>query len=286
MTKVMVASALDTHFLAFASTVGPMADAYLLRVIQYAGLHGGLTGEVQVPRHKFGCMVLSTRWHAVGKAVGEKVYDALLESHIAIPWDATQVASRVATAVATKDDTEDVTGNATGRDTGNGRPDLTGPDPSPPSPSPGESDAPPEPGRPMRPRDRERFGKVLEYALHCDHARGGQQRANELRRRHRLGEVPDEEIRLHLTTTYAWITSEKLARWIDQAPRRGQVNGANVRTEPASSLAPRTPTQTGIMATGAWTPEAAPKPVESTQEIVERAKDEMRKALGGRLGKG
>lgn len=108
-------------------------------------------------------------------------------------------------------------------------PDRTGPDRtgSPPSPPPGGE--PPEGGeesrstfRVLRPRDRERYGRVLEYVIRCGVARrdpAGRSIAVARERRDELreGRVGDAEIAARLATDYGWVTPERLARWKDGA---------------------------------------------------------------------
>lgn len=79
----------DDRFMSFARLLGsreqPVADSYLVRVLQYAARHGAETGRIHVERRRFGAMVLSTRFADVGSKLGARVYDALLESGIAVP---------------------------------------------------------------------------------------------------------------------------------------------------------------------------------------------------------
>ncbi len=99
---------------------------------------------------------------------------------------------------------------------------------NPPSPLPGgriepaaRDETPAEPGvveksdpgprpdpRPLRPRDRERYRRVLDYVAAC----GDLQAQTLARERRREGPVPDSTLRDRLEREYAWVTSDRLAR--------------------------------------------------------------------------
>lgn len=123
-----------------------------------------------------------------------------------------------------------------------GLPDRTGPDLNDPPP-PGQGgnvaaaarngdghDAPP---RPLRPRERERFAKVLDYAV-LRGTTAEQAMARVDREAHRRQPLDDARIAELLAGRYAWVTRQKLARWLaegrvgwrerraaaEQAPRR------------------------------------------------------------------
>jgi hypothetical protein len=73
-----VASTWGQSFVLFAMDLGdPCADAYMMRLLQYVATHSADTGEVSIPRHLFGSLVLSTPWHPVSQEKGECAWDAL-----------------------------------------------------------------------------------------------------------------------------------------------------------------------------------------------------------------
>jgi len=90
MPKVFIASALDGRFVEFADAVGPNAEGYFLRVLQYVALHDPFGGTVNVRREAFGPIVLTRAWDVVGKAKGCAVFDALLSTGIATAIQADQ----------------------------------------------------------------------------------------------------------------------------------------------------------------------------------------------------
>lgn len=223
MTKVLLVVKFDANFERFASTVGgEMAETYFLRAIQYAADRDGFLGSIRVPRDRFGAVVLSRQWHQCSRASGEKVYDALLSSGICVTCaDADFEAElRRVIAVMSADKTKDKTGIMSPPPS-----PTPSPTPFPPSPLPGGESSPSaaEPqerngsDHHVRPRDRERFEKVLEYVIRCG-AGHEQAFALETRRRFRASGVTDPEITSILSGTFRWVTPEKLARFINNKP--------------------------------------------------------------------
>lgn len=80
MVYVSVASSLGGDFVRFAEHLGPGAESYFVRTLQYAALNGALCGEVRVPREAFGPVVLTRSWDIVSAELGARVYDAFLAS--------------------------------------------------------------------------------------------------------------------------------------------------------------------------------------------------------------
>lgn len=207
--RVMVATHLDPQFEVFANRVGgAMAEGLFLRALQYAAEHDGRGGSIRVERERWGALVLSKTWHAAPKSLGCKVYDALLESTICVPL----VSPAGAAAVYTEGDTEGDTEVSPAVM----HPIATSAATTPPLPPAGGEDGPsdPEPqersGK-LRPRDRERFGRVLEYVIRCG-TQADITRALDLRRRVRTEGVPDGEVATLLDRDFAWVTRERLAR--------------------------------------------------------------------------
>lgn len=71
-------------FLLFAEAVGlRYAEAFWQRVNEYCASRCAQTGEIRVPRKEFGRAVLSKGLDPIGRSMGEKVYDALVNSGLA-----------------------------------------------------------------------------------------------------------------------------------------------------------------------------------------------------------
>lgn len=86
INSISIASVLDDDFAKFAEMVGgKYAETYLVRVLQYVANGHALTGEINVSPSKFGTLVLSREWDIVSPGRGRKVYEALIESGIALP---------------------------------------------------------------------------------------------------------------------------------------------------------------------------------------------------------
>lgn len=224
MTKVLLVVKFDANFERFAATAGgEMAETYFLRAIQYAADRDGFLGSIRVPRDRFGAVVLSRQWHQCSRASGEKVYDALLSSDICVTCSDADFEAELRRVIAVM--SADKTANKTG---------IMSPPPSP-SPSLAPSPLAPLPGgtiapsadepqerngsdRHLRPRDRERFAKVLEYVVKCYRMTHEQNLARDLRRRFEANAVSDAEIRDALSGPLSWVTPEKLARFINNKP--------------------------------------------------------------------
>lgn len=88
MSNVAVCTSFGSAFLRFSDALGPKngraSDGLLLRVLQYAGLHSALRGEIHVTANKFGPIVLSRPWDLVSVRRGKEVYAALLSSGVAV----------------------------------------------------------------------------------------------------------------------------------------------------------------------------------------------------------
>ncbi len=83
LERVVVSVRLDSNFQRFAELVGGRcAETFFLRVLQYAAVHDGRHGTIQVPPARFGPAVLSTSWDLVSVPVGRRVYAALVKSSI------------------------------------------------------------------------------------------------------------------------------------------------------------------------------------------------------------
>lgn len=106
MGWICVATSFGDEFRAFASIVGARnAESFLVRTLQYAGLHSAFGGEIHVSREAFGPIVLTREGDMISGKLGAKVYDALVGSSIAeeFPTRSEHVAnasetSRVATS--------------------------------------------------------------------------------------------------------------------------------------------------------------------------------------------
>src|SRR3990167_6036648 len=73
-----VAATWSQDFVLFACDLqDPCADAYMVRLLQYAATHAADTGRIDIPRQLFGPLVLSVRWAVVSRETGERVWDAL-----------------------------------------------------------------------------------------------------------------------------------------------------------------------------------------------------------------
>ena len=208
LSRVMVATKFDASFEAFAQAVGGRnAETFFLRVLQYAADHDGASGTVAVPRRQLGATVLSRWYDPVSRKTGEAVYDALLASNIC-----------VLSVDMSTDKSADMS-----------RPPSPYPTLYPPSPTGGErSPSAPEPqepqdDRPLRPRERQRYAKVLDYVIRC----GTQlEIAVARRRRADLDIVSDDTMRDLLAGEYRWVSSERIAKLR---------NGVHVAKNPRSS---------------------------------------------------
>lgn len=91
MQRFSVASSWDRDFIEkFAPRVGHRsAETFFVRLLQYVATHDGMTGECRVPRDDFGALVLSRVGDTVSRRDGQKAYDALLFSGIAVSIGAT-----------------------------------------------------------------------------------------------------------------------------------------------------------------------------------------------------
>lgn len=85
MGYVIVATTLGIEFESFAEIVGgSVAESYLIRALQYAGLHDAFRGSIRVPADLFGGMVLTRRYDRVPEDVGASVYQAFVDSCICV----------------------------------------------------------------------------------------------------------------------------------------------------------------------------------------------------------
>lgn len=230
---VAVASNFDDktgNFERFAALVGGgvLARGYLVMVLGYVAREDASSDILRCGPDQFGNLVLSDRTTSTPPRVGRKVYEALIQSGIAEEVDPSAEAQS-GPPDTRPDARED--GPPSGPPSGAGRVDVMVVE-LPPSPLPGGECSPSAPQQPpqvpdevapvaepraLRPRDRERFEKVLEYAIRC--APGGERAfALETRRRHRASGVTDAEITSILTGTFRWITPEKLARFLGNKP--------------------------------------------------------------------
>lgn len=94
MGYVCVATTLGAEFEAFAELVGgDCAETYLVRTLQYAGLHSALEGLVRVAPAKFSRVVLTRAWDFVSDETGARVHAAFLESGICVPIEGSDARS-------------------------------------------------------------------------------------------------------------------------------------------------------------------------------------------------
>jgi len=231
IASVSVAAKFDADFQTFAARLGrPDADALFLRVLQYAAQGHGLAGTVPVPRSHFGAIVLARAWHVVSRKLGEAVYDALIESGLATPLGSEPHSGNVSSY-----ETGCETCSASRNEARSRRPSRAVPcrseEPPPPPSKGGEEVAPPddpeppaEPAPDLRPRDRERLARILEYVIHCG-AFGERGQALSLRQRFRVGDIRDHEI-AQLLELYRWVTPDRLARFEKDRPNGAQPPGA------------------------------------------------------------
>lgn len=100
MASVVIASSHDDDLLDFQEKLGDrFADAYWIRLLRHVALHDPLTGIAKVSRATMGRVALSTPWHAVSRAAGAKVYDALIASNLVQEVDTSE---RVAPTICAK----------------------------------------------------------------------------------------------------------------------------------------------------------------------------------------
>jgi len=207
MTQIVVAASFGRRFAAYAAFVGPQADAYFMRVLQYTAHHAAFTGNVAVQRNAFGPVVLTRPWDIVSAKKGAIAYDALVASGLALAGEAPPASP------------PDDDGEATPESPQEAPPEASrGARPVAPCVGVGvgvSSNNPPSPragGRAgLRPRDRERFDRVLDYVVRCG-SLGERAEVVELRRRHRENPLPDAEIAALLDGKFRWVTRDKLAR--------------------------------------------------------------------------
>ncbi len=88
LTYIAVATNLDDlsgNFVRLAKTLGGGVNArgFLLMVLGYVGRNSPTTGVVRCSREQFGSLVLTDSTQTTTKAMGARVYDALIESGIA-----------------------------------------------------------------------------------------------------------------------------------------------------------------------------------------------------------
>lgn len=85
MPYFALASHLSGNFPAFADAVnGSKAVGYWVAVLSYVAMHDPLGGTLNVPRHRFGPVVLTASWHVVSTREGGKVFDALVSAGLAV----------------------------------------------------------------------------------------------------------------------------------------------------------------------------------------------------------
>lgn len=200
MAWVAVAVELDDTFAEFAKTVGGKgAESYLIRVLQYAARKSPFEGEINVERGAFGPVVLTCGWEIVSPAKGRKVYDALLSSGLCVRATSGThpglVRDRSASSERYESERE-----------------------SPPSPPHGGGADFGLDAKPIRPRDRDRLGKILDYVVRCGSTQAEQSAAVRLRRRFQSDEMPDAEIRTALAR-YRHVTANRLAKFAKERSR-------------------------------------------------------------------
>ena len=100
MTYVSIACLMSKDFGVYMQRAGAGGDAYLLRTLQWIGQKAVFTGEVDVCRSDFAFEVLGNRYaKRPGRAIGTRVYDALVASTIAVPSTPELVAEARLTAL-------------------------------------------------------------------------------------------------------------------------------------------------------------------------------------------
>lgn len=218
------------NFERFAALVGGgiLARGYLTMVFGHMAREDASTDILRCGPDQFGHLVLSDRSISTPPRIGRKVYEALILSGIAEEVDPLKEA-RSGPPDTRPDARED--GPPSGPPSGPGRLEEMGLE-LPPSPLAGGESSPSAPPqspqvhgevapdaepRPLRPRDRERFAKVLDYVIRCG-AGHEQYFAQEVRRRFRSSQVQDAEITEMLTGTFRWVTPERLARFLGNKP--------------------------------------------------------------------
>lgn len=233
------------HFARFARAVGNcmLARGYLVAVLGHVARDAAASGVLRCSRDQLG-RILSDRLTEVSRKSGEIVYDALLDSGICEEIDPADI--RDIRPPDNRSHSPPPSREASPEDAPPSGRHLPGAEESerrgenyPPPPSKGASVASAAHNghdvatRPLRPRERERFGKVLDYAVLIG-TTAEQAMARVDREAHRRGPLSDDRIAELLAGRYAWVTRQKLARWLaegrvgwrdrrdaaEQAPRR------------------------------------------------------------------
>lgn len=102
LQTISVSTVLDGNFATFAGLIGgSVAETYFLRTLQFVANGYALTGDVPIEREKFGPVVLTRRHDIVSPAKGAKVYDALIQSGIAVRLELTEPESHAVTVCET-----------------------------------------------------------------------------------------------------------------------------------------------------------------------------------------
>lgn len=214
------------NFERFAALVGGgiLARGYLTMVFGYVAREDASSDIVRCGPDQFGNLVLSDRTISTPPRIGRKVYEALILSGIAEEIDPTKEAQS-GREPSPPDSPPD--SRPSGPPSGPGRLEesgvelppspLTGGESSPSAAEPqddpdADSDNPGPTGRPLRPRARELFARMLDYA--CTHPVSNRELPGDmdLRRRFKAGEMTDDEIRAAMDGRLKWVTKAKLAR--------------------------------------------------------------------------
>lgn len=245
------------NFERFAALVGGgiLARGYLTMVFGHMAREDASTDILRCGPDQFGHLVLSDRSISTPPRVGRKVYEALILSGIAEEIEPAKEAKsgREPSPPDSRPDSP-----PSGLPSGRGRLDCIGLD-SPLSPLSGGTSQPSEPepqddpdadsdepgptGRPLRPRARERFAKMLDFA--CTHPASNLELPGDLalRRKFAAGEMTDDEIRAAMDGRLKWVTKAKLARkatWTTD-DREGEPEAPKPAPTPASTPKPMHP---------------------------------------------
>lgn len=201
------------NFARFSDQIGCGIDArgYLTMVLGYVGRMAATTGVITCSREQFGAVVLTDPTVQTKRAKGVAVYDALISSGIAeeVSPEEVREVSREASREASP---------PTSREVGGRRGEERRGDTPPPPSEGGECSPLATDGPSMRPRDRERFGRVLDYVIQCGTI-PERDAATMIRHRLRSGDVTDHEIRELMNGKLSWVTADKLARHFN--PKKG-----------------------------------------------------------------